>query len=192
MKSYHFAIFALSLLLLFSLEALRRSVAEGERLASNQRALISENQSLRAANPARQKSAERVRMTAGEFDEFRTQHARRVESLGVKIRHLRSVTLAESIQQLDTLTTTSSLYPSILSDSLCRVRWRDSWVSLDVEVRPEASRLRLTSCDTLFQVVHRVPWRWWIFSWGTKAIRQEITSSNPHTRLVYAEYIEIE
>lgn len=192
MKSYHFAILALSLMLLFSLEALRRSVAEGERLASNQRALISENQSLRAASPARQKSAERMRMTAGEFDEFRTQSARRVESLGVKIRHLRSVTLAESIQQLDTLTTTSSLCPSILSDSLCRVRWRDSWVSLDVEVRPEASRLRLTSCDTLFQVVHRVPWRWWIFSWGTKAIRQEITSSNPHTRLVYAEYIEIE
>ena len=192
MKSYHFAIFALSLLLLFSLEALRRSVAEGERLASNQRALISENQSLRAASPVRQKSAERVRMTAGEFDEFRTQHAQRVESLGVKIRHLRSVTIAESIQHLDTLTTTSSLCPSILSDALCRVRWRDSWVSLDVEVRPEASRLRLTSCDTLFQVVHRVPWRWWIFSWGTKAIRQEITSSNPHTRLVYAEYIEIE
>ena len=131
-------------------------------------------------------------MTAGEFDEFRTQSARRVEALGVKIRHLRNVTIAESIQQLDTLSATSPLCPPILSDSLCQVRWRDSWVSLDVEVCPEASHLRLTSCDTLFQVVHRVPWRWWIFSWGTKAIRQEITSSNPHTRLVYAEYIEIE
>ena len=44
---------------------------------------------------------------------------------------------------------------------------------------------------SLFQVVHRVPKQWLFFRWGTKAIRQEVVSSNPHTKIVYSEYIEL-
>ena len=80
----------------------------------------------------------------------------------------------------------------ILSDSLCRVQWRDSWVSLEVEMVREGAHIRLTSSDTLRQRLFRVPYEWWIFRWGTKAVRQEISCSNPHTRLVYSEYIRIE
>ena len=32
---------------------------------------------------------------------------------------------------------------------------------------------------------------WLFFRWGTKAIRQEVVSSNPHTKIVYSEYIEL-
>ena len=36
------------------------------------------------------------------------------------------------------------------------------------------------------------PRRFLFIRWGTKALRQEIISSNPHTRIVYSEYIRIE
>ena len=46
--------------------------------------------------------------------------------------------------------------------------------------------------DTLRQAVHRIPRRFLFIRWGTKAHRQEIVSTNPHTRIVYAEYVKIE
>ena len=51
---------------------------------------------------------------------------------------------------------------------------------------------RIRSVDTLRQVVHRVPRRFLFIRWGTKALRQQIVSSNPHTRIVYTEYVRIE
>ena len=52
--------------------------------------------------------------------------------------------------------------------------------------------LRFESVDTLHQILHRVPRRLLFIRWGTKGVRQEIRSSNPHTRLVYADYVVIE
>ena len=51
---------------------------------------------------------------------------------------------------------------------------------------------RVESADTLRQVVHRIPRRFLFIRWGTKALRQEIVPSNPHTRIVYSEYVKIE
>lgn len=190
MKRYHILILALTLLLILALGALGVSIRRGHRLAANQESLVAENQSLRSEVMAGERSIARLRMTVGELEEFRREDAQRIEELGIRLRHARSLTLVESIQRLDTLLTPTP--PPILSDSLYRLHLRDGWVSLNVELDPSQAHISFTSCDTLFQVVHRVPWRWWIFSWGTKAIRQEIRSSNPHTRLVYAEYVEIE
>ena len=47
------------------------------------------------------------------------------------------------------------------------------------------------SRDTLVQIVHRVPKRFLFFRFGTKAIRQEVVSMNPHTKVAYADYIEL-
>ena len=51
---------------------------------------------------------------------------------------------------------------------------------------------RVASTDTLHQIVHRIPRRFLFIRWGTKALRQEIVSSNPHTRIVHTEYVKIE
>jgi hypothetical protein len=45
--------------------------------------------------------------------------------------------------------------------------------------------------DTIYQVVHRVPRKFLFFRFGTKAIRQDVWSSNPATQVVYTEYIDI-
>ena len=53
-------------------------------------------------------------------------------------------------------------------------------------------RVEQIKCRHGFQVVHRIPRRFLFIRWGTKALRQEIVPSNPHTRIVYSEYVKIE
>lgn len=193
MTRQHFLTTTLALLLVLSLALLGRTLQEQCRLKENYTALAADNRTLHTTLSERDCSVARLRMTIGELEELRREDAARLRSMGLKLRNVESLTLLETVQRLDTtILTSEGLSPPLLSDSLCRLRWQDSWVSLAADVRPTESHITLTSADTLFQVVRRVPWRWWIFSWGTKAIRQEIRSSNPHTRLVYAEYIELE
>lgn len=176
--------------------ALWWSASERARVERNYRTVVAENGVLRSQVRAGERSVERLRMRVGELEEFRREEVERVRLMGISLRHVQSLTRLESQMRVDTVVRSGEnggdAFRPLLSDSLCRLRWRDSWVSLEAEVRGGSTRLEITSCDTLFQVVHRVPWRWWIFSWGTKAVRQEIRSSNPHTRLVYAEYLELE
>lgn len=162
----------------------------------------------------------RLRMTIGELEELRREDAERIRALGVGLRNVRTYTLTTTSTLLDTLLATSpqsavekgvraerladSLNSERLADSLTSERladnltdttihWRDPWVDLSLTPQPDGStHLHLLCHDTLTQVVHRIPHRWWIFRWGTKALRQEIHSSNPHTKIVFSEYIEIE
>lgn len=71
-------------------------------------------------------------------------------------------------------------------------RWRDPWYTVDGVVTSDSVFCRVTGVDTLRQIVHRIPHRFLFIRWGTKALRQEISSSNPHTRIVYTEYIRLE
>lgn len=74
-------------------------------------------------------------------------------------------------------------------DTVRSFRWRDPWVTVEGRIRDDSVACRVESVDTLRQVVHRVPRRFLFIRFGTKAVRQEIVSSNPHTRIVYAEYV---
>lgn len=162
----------------------------------------------------------RLRMTIGELEELRREDAERIRALGVGLRNVRTYTLTTTSTLLDTLLAASpqstvekgvraerladSLTSERLADSLnserladnltdTTIHWRDPWVDLSLTPQPDGStHLHLLCHDTLTQVVHRIPHRWWIFRWGTKALRQEIRSSNPHTKIVFSEYIEIE
>lgn len=162
----------------------------------------------------------RLRMTIGELEELRREDAERIRALGVGLRNVRTYTLTTTSTLLDTLLATTSqeiagedirakqladsltserLTDSLTSERLANslttapIRWRDPWVDLSLTPQPDGStHLHLLCHDTLTQVVHRIPHRWWIFRWGTKALRQEIRSSNPHTKIVFSEYIEIE
>ena len=117
-----------------------------------------------------------------------------------KARSYCSTSAAASLTRLDTtllahptpITDDSTGHAPLAPQATSRYQWSDGWVNIEATTLGDSLRWSLTSRDTLYQVVHRVPYRWWIFRWGTKAIRQEIRSSNPHTRLTYAEYIQIE
>jgi hypothetical protein len=145
-------------------------------------------------------SVGRTRWSVGELGEFRPDYTERIKSLGIKLRRTQSLSVAASLTRLDTtllaipasMADDSTGHAPLAPQATSHYQWSDGWVNIEATTLGDSLRWSLTSCDTLYQVVHRVPHRWWIFRWGTKAIRQEIRSSNPHTRLTYAEYIRIE
>lgn len=82
--------------------------------------------------------------------------------------------------------------PAPVNDHARVFRWHDAWVSVEGRIARDSLVCRVRSVDTLRQVVHRIPRRFLFIRWGTKALRQEIVSTNPHTRIVYTEYVKLE
>ena len=168
------------------------------RLRKNQATLIEQlHRQSDSTKRTNHLSVVRLRLTTGELGELRSPYAERISQLGLRLGRINAISQTTSAMLLDTIALAIPVGDSIGAAPLAplatsRYEWSDSWVSLRADLVGDTLRWHLTSCDTLLQVVHRVPYRWWIFRWGTKAIRQEIRSSNPHTHLVYSEYIEIE
>lgn len=188
--------------------ALRHYRGEHLRLEQNQTALASDLHHYRTRLGEEVASVQALRLRCAEFERLRAADAARIRSLGVKLRRLEaaskhvattSVTLRTPLG--DTLlapgdTARNSLrrtpHGPLLPDSLRRFRWSDPWVTVEGVLGRDSLFCRIESRDTLRQVVHRIPRRFLFIRWGTKALRQEILSSNPHTRIVYSEYIRIE
>ena len=117
----------------------------------------------------------------------------RAEDLGLQVKRLQAASKTETQTKVEiqTIVKDSIVYKDGVLDSLKRIEWRDPWVEIEGTLKKDSLNLNVTSVDTLYQFIHRVPHKFWFIKWGTKAIRQEITTSNPHTKIVYTEYIEL-
>ena len=117
----------------------------------------------------------------------------RAEDLGLQVKRLQAASKTETQTKVEiqTVVKDSIIYRNGILDSLKRIEWRDPWVSVEGTLKKDSLNLNVTSVDTLYQFIHRVPHKFWFIKWGTKAIRQEITTSNPHSKIVYTEYIEL-
>jgi hypothetical protein len=128
-----------------------------------------------------------------EFGDHRARDAERIKELGIKLRRAESYALSATESSY---TATLPLRDTIILRDTIRDTIRifeggDRWSTIRGIINLDSITYSLQSVDTLYQVVHRVPRKFWFIRFGTKAIRQEIVSSNPHTRLVYTEYIEL-
>lgn len=167
--------------------AARREVA---RLEETQRALSEEvaRYTTRLGDSA--VSCRVLRLRCREFEALRARDAAEIRSLGIRLKRAEAVAhtnLSTAVAVAAPLRDTVRLY-----DTVRLFRWRDPWVEVTGEVVRDSMHCWVQSVDTLLQVIHRVPRRFWFIRWGTKAIRQEIVSKNPHTRVVYAEYVALE
>lgn len=162
---------------------------EAERLDNNQTAIMEQVRLYRTRLDESAASVRALQLQCEEFRKLRADDARRIRDLGVKIRRLEatSTTVTETEVEIATPLRDSV----ILRDTLRAFGWRDAWVSVDGLIRHDSVACRIESVDTLRQVVHRVPRKFLFIRYGVKAIRQEIISSNPHSRIVYSEYIEL-
>ncbi|MBR6544828.1 MAG: hypothetical protein IKT66_05385 [Alistipes sp.] len=185
-------------------------------------------------------SVQRLTLTLAELREEHLRDVERIRSLGIRLRRVRSLSLAATTTQLslalpltstnehtdnseqvetdavtnihylgsevgiDSLAHNLAISAEIGTDStaishdICKAveeihhfSHHTPWVHIEGEVRRDTLLLDYHSIDTLHQIVHRVPRKFLFFRFGTKAIRQEIISSNPHTKIVYSEYIEL-
>ena len=72
------------------------------------------------------------------------------------------------------------------------VTWSDPWIRLHGTIERDTFKAHIEVRDTLQMIVHRVPRRFLFFRWGTKAVRMEVVSQNPHTQLQYPRLIIVE
>lgn len=172
---------------------LHHSTGEVARLRNNNEALT--NETLLYQTRLEESAASAVALQL-KLDEYRKQHAddtKRIRDLGIRLRRVESIATSASQTRIEVSTPVHDtlFLDRLLPDTASVFRWSDRWVSIEGIIRNGKAECHIESIDTLRQVVHRVPRKFLFFRYGTKAIRQEITSSNPHTRIVYTEYIEL-
>ena len=166
---------------------------EKRRLAGNQDALMSQVDYYKTEAGNSAASVQRLELSYSELKQHYEDVCRTADELKVKVRRLQSAskTATETEVRIQTVIRDSVIFRDGVIDSLMAIRWRDPWVRVDGEIRQKELTLDIHTTDTLIQIVHRVPKKFLFIRWGTKAIRQDITSTNPHTTIVYSEYIEL-
>ena len=162
---------------------------EAERLDNNQTALTEQIARYRTSLDESAASVRVLQLRCGEYERIRAEDAARIRDLGIKIKRLESA--AKSAVRTEVEIVAPLRDTIILRDTLRLFRWQDPWVEVEGLIGLDSVECRVASIDTLRQVVHRVPRRFLFIKYGIKAIRQEVISSNPHSQIVYSEYIEL-
>ena len=198
MKKYLFTYAVLATALLFF--TCRHYRAENRRLVENQTALAADVTRYRTRLGAEAASVQALRLRCGEFETLRAADAEQIRRLGIRLRRLEAAAKAVAVTDAEIRTPLRDTVVVRIHDTLPvrdtvrMFRWRDPWISVEGRIGRDSAAppCRIRSVDTLRQAVHRIPRRFLFIRWGTKALRQEIVSTNPHTRIVYAEYVKIE
>ena len=191
MKKYLFAYAVLATALLFF--TCRHYRAENRRLGENQTALTADVTRYRTRLGAEAASVQALRLRCEEFETLRAADAEQI-----RLRRLEAAAKAVAVTDAEIRTPLRDTVVVRIHDTLPvrdtvrMFRWRDPWISVEGCIGRDSAACRIRSVDTLRQAVHRIPRRFLFIRWGTKALRQEIVSTNPHTRIVYAEYVKIE
>lgn len=209
----------LALLVLFGLlwvqtVRLRGERAERRRMQSNNEVLTDSVEFYRTESGRSAASRQVFELRASELERYNKQLAATVRELRIRTRRLEAaaMTATRTEVQITAPLEPTGPQPSAwekygagvrrAADSVKAAlnpkapeakvfRWSDRHVSVDGIIRADSVSCHVISIDTLQQIVHRVPRRFLFIRWGTKAVRQEVVSSNPHTQIVYTEYIEL-
>jgi hypothetical protein len=169
---------------------------EQQRHKSNSTALLQSVHHYKTLADESAASVQVLRLRCREFEDLRAADAAKIRQMGQKIVRLESA--AKSVTQTvvdvvapirDTIILRDTLK---VTDTLRLFRWQDNWVTIDGVIDKDSVSCKLRSADTLRQSVYRVPRRFWFINFGTKALRQHVISSNPHSEIVYTEYIRLE
>lgn len=171
---------------------LNNTKEEKKRLANNQESLLSDIEYYKTESGKNAASVQKLVFTKSELEKHCQDLTQTVKDLGIKVKRLQSAatTVTKTEVEIQTVVRDSIVYRD-RPVNLKVINWKDPWISLDGILDGKNFSANIESVDTLSQVVHRIPKKFLFIKWGTKAIRQEVVSSNPHSKIVYTEYIEL-
>jgi hypothetical protein len=168
--------------------------SENKRLKSNVETLRDGMTQYAVKDSLSAASIETLRLKNAELDAYSQTLATAVSDMGIKLKRVESASQTQTQTQIVVevpLHDTIYLYDTIVKKAK-QFSWQDAWCTIDGIIANDSVACKVTAVDTLIQVVHRVPKQFLFFKCGTKAIRQEIMSSNPHTKIVYTEFVQLE
>ena len=135
-------------------------------------------------------SVEALQLKCSEFERLRADDARRIRELGIRLRRLESLSRTTVTTEVEVQMPLRDTLRTAATDTVKFFGWSDGWVSVEGRMDGDNVECRVQSIDTIIQIVHRVPRKFLFIRYGTKGIRQEIVSANPHTHIISARYIE--
>lgn len=163
------------------------------RLSDNQRTLLTDIEFYRTKDSLSVASVERLTLTNREFRKYAGELEKTVDELNLKLKRLQSA--SQSATETEYLIKTEIRDSIIILpgriDTLSCINYRDPYFTFSGSITGKQFSGLIQSRDTIIQMIHRVPRRFWFIRWGTKAIRQEVISRNPYSRITYTEYIEL-
>lgn len=171
---------------------LNNTKEEKKRLANNQESLLSDIEYYKTESGKNAASVQKLVFTKSELEKHCQDLAQTVKDLGIKVKRLQSAatTVTKTEVEIQTVVRDSIVYrdrPVILKT----INWKDPWIKLDGVLDGDNFSAKIQSIDSLSHVAHRVPKKFLFFRFGTKAVRLEVVNKNPHSKIVYTEYIEI-
>ena len=161
------------------------------RLRSNNEALQSRVLLYRTKNNKSAASIAEMRLTISELRKQHRDALAEIESLGIRLRRVERYARSVTATTIRDTVVISTLPPSEPLPSRHSIDYHDTWTTIRGEILGDSLAIEVTTRDTLHQVVHRIPRRFLGIPFGTKMLRQEVWSSNPHTEVVYTEYIRL-
>lgn len=167
----------------------KREKKEVIRLGDNQRSLFSEIDFYRTKDSLSAASVERLQLTNREFERYCAELKLQVEELGIRIKRIQSLSQTG-------INTSYPVYVPVRdslngNDTIRCINYRSPYLDIAGCMNGDVFSGQISSRDTLVQVVHRIPHKFWFIKWGTKAIRQEVVCKNPFSNVSYSEYIEL-
>lgn len=171
---------------------LDKTRSEKNRLANNQEALLTDVEFYRTEAGYFAASVQRLELSKSELEKYNDELVSTVKDLNVKIKRIQaaSTTATESKYEIETVVKDSIIYRD-RPVTLQAINYSDPWITLAGVIDSSLFKGNINTRDTLVQVVHRIPNKFWFIKWGTKAIKQEVVSRNPHSSITYTEYIEL-
>lgn len=189
-----YAVIFLSILAAVLYWQLSEEKMEKKRLANNQEALLTDVETYKTEAGKNAASVLRLELSKSELEKYNKDLTQTVSDLKIKISRIQSAstTATSTDYSITTPVRDSIVYRDrLIPDTLKRITYNDAWLGLDGTIQKGIFSGNIQSRDTLVQIVHRIPKKFLFFKWGTKAIRQEVTTKNPHSKIVYTQYIEL-
>lgn len=171
----------------------KRLADENDRLKDNTTALMERASYYETKAGKSAATVQKLTLSYSELENNYKKVCRTADELGVKVKRLQAAATTATQTEVKVITQIrdSIIYRNGVLDSLKLLHWHDPWITVSGAIRNNDVELDVSSCDTITQIIHRVPKKFWFIKWGTKAIRQEVVSSNPHSKITFTEYIEL-
>ena len=134
-----------------------------------------------------------LELKLSEYRKLRQQDVKLIESLNIRLKRAEQVSVhtTESSQRMIMPVQDTLIIIEKQIDTAQSFSKRSPYIDLKGRFRKDSVEIALTTYDTLLQVIHRVPRRFLFIRYGTKAIRQDVVSKNPYTKITYTDYIQL-
>lgn len=193
MRKYLFIIILFCLAAIFIMgNALSSKQREVRRLEANQSALMSDMEVIKTKSGKLAYQVEELTLTNSELRKYRSALVKQVEAMGLKIKHLESITsIGSNTADTVKIPVRDTMYLEVPSKAF---DFKDAWTNISGIIYKDTAIVSYKTTDSLI-IVKGVTYKRFIFRspiWGVKSIDVTVQNSNPHNKISSIEQINLE